>query len=101
MYPRVKTVKPNPDYTLTLSFTNSEVRIFDVKPYLDRGIFQALRDLSLFNAVKPFLGSIQWSGGQDFCPDTLYLDSTPVATTEIEAAEAAQHRLHPTTMALV
>jgi hypothetical protein len=49
--------------------------VFDVKPYLDKGIFKELRALSLFNSVKPVLGSIQWQNGQDFCPDTLYLDS--------------------------
>jgi hypothetical protein len=27
--------------------------------------------------VKLFLGSIQWSNGADFCPDMLYLDSSP------------------------
>lgn len=75
MYPRVKAVKPNVDYTLTLTFTNDEVRVFDVKPYLDKGIFKELKELSRFNSVKPFLGSIQWQNGQDFCPDTLYLDS--------------------------
>jgi hypothetical protein len=75
MYPRVKDVKPNPDYTLTLTFMNGEVKVFDVKPYLDKGIFRELRDKSLFNSVKPFLGSIQWQHGQDLCPDTLYLDS--------------------------
>jgi hypothetical protein len=75
MNPRVKEVKPNPDYTLTLIFTNDEVKIFDVKPYMDKGIFKELKDLSVFNSVKPFLGSIQWKNGQDFCPDTLYLES--------------------------
>ncbi len=75
MHPRVKAVKPNVDYTLILTFTNDEVRVFDVKPYLDKGIFKELKDLSFFNSVKPFLGSIQWQNGQDFCPDTLYLDS--------------------------
>jgi len=73
--PRVKKVKPNPDYTLTLIFTNDEVKIFDIKPYLEKGIFRELKDMSLFNSVKPFLGSIQWQNGQDLCPDTLYLDS--------------------------
>lgn len=84
MYPRVKEVKPNTGYTITIYFTNGEVRMFDVKPYLDRGIFQALRDRSIFNSVKPFLGSVQWSGGQDFCPDTLYLDSIPTIQPNIE-----------------
>ncbi len=74
MNPRIKDVKPNPDYTLTLTFTNGEVRIFDVKPYLDKGIFRELRNMSIFNSVRPFLGSIQWQNGQDFCPDTLYLE---------------------------
>jgi len=74
MNPRVEDVKPNSDYTLTLTFQNGEVKIFDVKPYLDKGIFKDLQDKSVFNSVKPFLGSIQWQNGQDFCPDTLYID---------------------------
>jgi len=76
MNPRVKDVKPNPDHTITLTFANGEVRRFDVKPYLNIGIFRELKDISLFNSVRPFLGSIQWRNGQGFCPDTLYLDST-------------------------
>ena len=75
MHPRVKDVKPNPDYTLTLTFANGEVKVFDVKPYLDKGIFRELRDKSLFTSVKLILGSIQWQNGQDLCPDMLYLDS--------------------------
>ncbi len=78
MNPRVESVKPDADYTLTLRFTNGEIRCFDVKPYLDRGIFRALRDRAAFNSVRPFLGSVQWAGGQDFCPDTLYLESVPL-----------------------
>jgi hypothetical protein len=75
MNPRVKEVKPNSDYTLALLFTNGEKKIFDMKPYLDIGIFKELKDIDLFTDVKPFLGSIQWRNGQDLCPDTLYLDS--------------------------
>jgi len=78
MNPRVKAVKPNPDYTITLVFTNGEVRLFDVKPYLNKGIFQELKDKGAFNSVRPLLGSVQWQNGQDFCPDTLYSESIPV-----------------------
>jgi len=42
MYPRVKEVQPDKDYTLKLLFDNSEEKVFDVKPYLDRGIFTQL-----------------------------------------------------------
>lgn len=78
MNPRVIDVNPTKDFTVTLTFTNGEVKIFDVKPYLSKGIFKELQNKQVFNAVKPLLGSIQWPGGQDFCPDTLYLDSVPV-----------------------
>ena len=78
MNPRVVAVQPNPDYTLTLTFTSGEVKSFDVRPYLGIGIFQELQERSLFNSVRPFLGSIQWKNGQDFCPDTLFLDSVGV-----------------------
>ncbi len=88
MNPRVKQVKPNPAYTLTLTFTNGEVKIFDVKPYLNIGVFKELQDKRLFNSVKPFLGSIQWKNEQDFCPDTLYLESKPAPTPEETAASA-------------
>ena len=77
MNPRVIKVKPTKEYTLILTFTNGEKRIFDVKPYLKIGIFNELKELNRFFTVKPMLGSIQWQGGQDFCPDTLYMESIP------------------------
>ena len=88
--PRVTEVRPSSDFTLALTFTNHEVRAFDVKPYLDRGIFRELNDPGYSNAVSPFLGSIQWPNGQDFCPDTLYHQSTPIieSDTRLEATGA-------------
>jgi hypothetical protein len=81
MNPRVKQVRPNPDYSITLLFDNGEERIFDMKPYLDRGVFKELKDKKIFNSVKPFLGSVCWENGQDLCPDTLYTDSTNRSST--------------------
>ena len=81
MNPRIKAVKTAHDYTLILTFTNEEVRCFDMKPYLSIGIFKELQDKSVFNAVRPFLGSIQWPNGQDLCPDTLYEESEPFQQT--------------------
>ncbi len=75
MNPRVKEVYPNSNYTLILIFDNGEKGLFDVSPYLEKGIFSQLKDLRIFNSVRPFLGSIQWGNGLDLCPDTLYLDS--------------------------
>ena len=75
MNPRVREVHPNQDFTLNIVFENNEEKVFDVKPYLDKGIFKQLKDRRMFNSVKAFLGSIQWINGLDFCPDTLYLES--------------------------
>jgi len=83
MNPRVVAVYSAPDYTLLLTFTNGEVRVFDVKPYLNIGIFRELQDKRIFNSVRPFLGSIQWRNGQDFCPDTLYLESVPAPESRL------------------
>jgi hypothetical protein len=78
MNPRIKEVYSNNDYTLRLIFDNNEERVFDVNPYLDKGIFTQLKDRHIFNSVKQFLGSIQWMNGLDFCPDTIYLESKTI-----------------------
>ena len=75
MNPIVIHVKPEQNFFLLLTFSNGEVKRFDLTPYLGFGIFKELQDLSVFNSVNPFLGSIQWANGADLCPDTLYLKS--------------------------
>ena len=59
MNPRIIAVSPRPEYILELNFTNGEVKLFDVKPYLSIGIFRELQDPRYFNSVRPVLGSIQ------------------------------------------
>ncbi len=70
MNPRIKTVKPQSNYHLLLEFTNGEWRIFDVKPYLNKGIFVELKKIEIFNSVKVADGTIRWINEADFCPDT-------------------------------
>jgi hypothetical protein len=67
-------VKPLANFELELTFNTNEVGIFDVKPYLDRGIFSQLKDISYFNQIRIFFDSIAWPNGQDFDPDHLYLE---------------------------
>ena len=72
MNPRVVGVMPNNDFTLLLTFENNEKKVFDVKPYMNKGIFKELKDMSIFNTVKVKDGTVEWIHEQDFCPDTLY-----------------------------
>ena len=77
MYLSVKKVKPLSNYELKLTFENNEVKIFDVKPYLDTGLFQSLKDVNFFNMVKVSFDSIEWPNGVDLDPEILYEKSIP------------------------
>ncbi|MDO8454891.1 MAG: DUF2442 domain-containing protein [Sulfurimonas sp.] len=72
MYLAVKSVEPQSDYKLLLTFENSEKRIFDVTEYLNIGKFAELKDQSVFNSVKVSFDSIEWSNHLDFDPEILY-----------------------------
>lgn len=82
MNPHVKSITPSPDYRLVLLFENGETRLFDAKPYLDRGVFVSLKNSALFGLAKVVAGSVEWPGEIDLSYDTLYLESKPVAQTE-------------------
>ncbi len=44
MYWDVKNVKPLSDYRIYVEIEDGRRGIFDLKPYLDRGMFRELRD---------------------------------------------------------
>jgi hypothetical protein len=75
MYLSVKEVKPLSDYLLLLKFENQEEKIFDVKPYLEIGKFQELKDENLFKSVKVCFDSIEWDNQLDLDPELLYQKS--------------------------
>jgi hypothetical protein len=75
---RVTAVKPLDNYRLELAFNTGETRPFDVRPYLDKGIFTELKDGSYFRLVRLAFGSIAWPHDQDFGPESLYAESHPM-----------------------
>jgi hypothetical protein len=83
MNPYVKEVRPLDEYRLEVTFENGERRIFDVKPYLYRGIFVRLQNRALFQAARVVAGSVEWPGGLDLSYDTLYLEGQRMAATEV------------------
>ncbi len=72
MYLAVTEVEPLEDYQLLLTFENGEKRIFDMKPYLDKGIFQELKDSKMFRTVRVSFDSIEWDNQADIDPEILY-----------------------------
>lgn len=71
-------VVPQENYRLELEFDTGEVRMFDVSPYLDMGIFCKLKDLSLFAKAFVAFDTVCWPGDLDIAPETLYELSKPL-----------------------
>jgi len=78
MYLAIKTVEPQNNYKLLLTFENSEKRVFDVSEYLHIGKFAELKDVSIFNSVRVSFDSIEWSNHLDLDPEILYEKSIRV-----------------------
>lgn len=79
MNPLVVSVEPLAGYQLKVCFDNGETRVFDVTPYLDKGIFTQLKDENYFRRVKVVMGSVEWPDEQDFSHDSLYLLGKPAS----------------------
>ncbi len=73
MYPKVKSVKPNDNYILTIVFSSNEVGTLDMKPYLDFGVFKRIKDYINFKSVRVAFDTIEWpSAGVDLDPEFVY-----------------------------
>ncbi len=72
MYPAVKEVTPKENYILSIIFDNGEHGILDMKPLLDFGIFQSLKNQSAFNRVRVVFDTIEWESGADLDPEFVY-----------------------------
>ena len=75
---KVVAAKANDDYSLDLRFDDGSVRRFDVRPYLEYGIFRELKDKDYFNRVKVAFGTVQWPNEQDISPETLFMESVAI-----------------------
>jgi len=67
----VKRKKKKNDYTLFVELSDGRTGIFDVKPYLEKGVFKELKDKNYFKQVKPFFCGITWPNEQDLSADTI------------------------------
>ena len=75
---KVVAVRPLENYLLRLSFSTGETKIFDCKPLLQKGVFRALSEHSVFNSVYIEHGAPVWcNGAVDIAPEWLYEDGAP------------------------
>ena len=59
------------NYTLFVELSDGRSGYFDVKPYLEKGVFTQLKDKNYFKQVKPFFCGIAWPDEQDLSADTI------------------------------
>jgi hypothetical protein len=78
MYWDVKVVKPLPGYRIYVEIADGRKGIFDLNPYLDRGVFRELRDVNYFSQVGIQLGAVTWPNEQDIAPETLLAEMQPM-----------------------
>jgi len=71
------------DYKIKVTLSNGKTGIFDVTPYLEKGIFTELKDYNYFKRARIELGTIVWPNEQDFSPETIEtrMEKTGMKTT--------------------
>jgi Protein of unknown function (DUF2442) len=72
MYPSVKEVCPHEDYTLSIVFENGEKGVLDMKPILNFGVFQRLKEYAIFRQVRVGFDTVEWECGVDLDPEFIY-----------------------------
>ena len=87
--PKITKVIANDNYTLTITFNNYEVRLYDLSKSLF-GVFEILKDKDKFREVfidasgnlawdkdKNIDSNVVWSNRIDICKDAAYMGSDP------------------------
>jgi hypothetical protein len=67
----VTLVKSLSDYRIYVELRDGRQGIFDLKPYLERGVLRELRDVHYFCQVGIQSGAVTWPNEQDIAPETL------------------------------
>lgn len=88
MLKKVIQVKPNNDFTVHVYFDDGHIKLFDVKPFLNKGVFSAISDIGTFLELCTVMnGTLAWDISRifdptkciDIDPETIYSTSTSVA----------------------
>ncbi len=69
---RVISVDTLDGHKLNILFNNGVRKVFDVSPYLSKGLFSRLRDPELFKQAYVAYDTMCWPGNLDIAPATLF-----------------------------
>lgn len=80
-------VKPNSNYTVHVYFADGHIKLYDMKPFLNQGVFQKISNIDSFlNMCTVMNGTLAWdlSGRYDptncidIDPESIYNDGISV-----------------------
>ena len=77
MMDAVTQVHTHDNSILEPEFNPGETRVFDVRPYLEKGVFNCLKDPAIFKQAYVAYDTVCWPGNLDIAPETLYDLSRP------------------------
>ena len=69
---QIAKVEVQPKHKLYVKFKNGKTKLFNMRPYLNRGVFKELKDESYLKKVRVIWGGVEWPHKQDLSSDTLY-----------------------------
>jgi hypothetical protein len=75
---KIKDINITNDYCLIIDFETNEKKVFDLKPYLNKPVFQQLNDINYFKLVRNKGYFIEWPNEEDLSSDTLYYEGKAV-----------------------
>ena len=90
MYPSVSKVLPVENYTLIIEFDNGESGKLDMKPFLEFGVFQRLKDHNAFMRVRVAFDTIEWDSGVDLDPEFVYTKCRGIKRAQQSASADAR-----------
>jgi hypothetical protein len=76
---------PRDDFTLELWFDTGDHRLFDARPYLNKGVFIQLQNLQRFKQAYVAFDTVCWPSEIDIAPETLFDRSVPIEEVAVAA----------------
>ena len=78
---QVAKIEVQSKHKLYVKFNNGQTKLFDMKPYLNRGVFKELKNESYLKKVRVIWGGVEWPHKQDLSSDTLYYRGISIQTS--------------------
>ena len=80
-------VEPRRDYSMLLTFTDGEKRLYNARPLLSKKVCERLQDVNFFMKARAMYGTVVWNDEIDIAPEHLYESSVPVSLHQFERIE--------------